>query len=229
MKPLVYILTGILMSLWISSLTLGGTIVGAVAVKGLPSPKNVAVYIEKVGENRFKPPKEAAVLDQRDMMFIPHIMPILLGAKVDFPNNDTVRHNVFSASKAKMFDLGAYLPGATKSLVFDKPGVVQLLCNIHAEMSAYILVLKNPYFAVTDKKGMFRIPNRDAMKTAKLEYPELTAGKYILKTWHEKLKSVSKEVIVPEKGDVKVFFDLTRGKPTAPYEEEAKRREGKTR
>jgi len=219
MKWLIYILAGVLMSLWTTGSASSGTIKGTVKVKGLPSPENVVVYIEKVGENRFDPPEEAAVLDQRNLTFIPHVMPILVGTRVDFPNNDNVRHNVFSPSKAKRFDLGTYSPGTTKSAVFDRPGVVVLLCNIHAEMSAYILVLKNPYFAVTDKKGGFRIPDRKAMKAAKLEYLELPPGKYLLRTWHEKLKSASKEVVVPEKGEVEVNFILTRGKPAGPYEE----------
>ena len=82
-------------------------------------------------------------------------------------------------------------------------------------MSAYTLVLKNPYFAVTDKEGKFSIPNDKAMKAAKVFEAgmELPAGKYIIKIWHEKLETVSQEVIVPEEGEVEVKLSLKRGKP----------------
>jgi plastocyanin len=75
-----------------------------------------------------------------DLLFIPHVLPVLAGTAVAFPNNDTVRHNVFSPSPAKRFNLGSYAQKVTKHVVFDKPGVVALLCNVHAEMSAYVVV-----------------------------------------------------------------------------------------
>ncbi len=216
MKRLLYLLTGTLVSFWLAGVGVAGMISGSVTVKGLPSPENVVVYIERAGKNKFIPPKESVILDQRNLTFIPHVMPVLSGTRVDFPNNDTVRHNVFSPSSVKRFDLGTYPPGATKSEVFDSVGAVNLLCSVHAEMSAYVLVLKNPYFAVTDKKGTFRIPNSEAMRAAKLQYPDLPEGVYLLKTWHEKLESASEEVFVPAKGEIQVHLSLTRGKPADP-------------
>ncbi|HIE27646.1 TPA: hypothetical protein EYP66_10195 [Candidatus Poribacteria bacterium] len=216
MRLLRLTLTAIAFILLGANLTFAGVIKGAVTVKRLRSLEDVVIFIEKVGENKFAPPEEPAILDQRNLVFIPHVMPILVGTKVDFPNNDNVRHNVFSPSKAKKFNLGTYGIGETKSMLFDKPGKISLLCNVHAEMSAFILVLKNPYFAVTDKEGKFSIPNDKAMKAAKVseKHKDLPAGKYIIRTWHEKLKNATQEVIVPEEGEVQVELSLTRGKPS---------------
>ena len=206
MRRLKFIPMAVIFILLTANLTFAGVIKGVVTVKGIRSPEDIAIFIDKVLENKFEPPKEAASLDQKNLVFVPHVMPILVGTKVNFPNNDSVKHNVFSPSKIKKFNLGTYGVGQSKSIVFDKPGKVALLCNVHAEMSAYALVLKNPYFAVTDKEGKFSIPNDKAMKAAKVseEYKELPAGKYIIKTWHQKLKTVSQEVTVPEEGEVEV-------------------------
>ena len=209
--------------LFIAGIGSAGTIVGTVEVKGVKSPENVLIYIEKVGDNEFTPPEESAAMDQKQLAFIPHVMPILVGTKVDFLNSDQVLHNVFSPSKTKEFNLGTYGAGVVKSMVFDKPGLVAILCNVHPEMSAFVLPLKNPYFAVTDKDGKFGIPNNkdnEAMKIAKVAdmYKELPAGKYTLITWHEKLKTKTIQVEVPAKGEVKVKLALTRGKSRVPYQ-----------
>lgn len=226
MRHLKFTLIAIAFILLSVNLTFAGAIKGAVTVKRLRSPEDVVIFIEKVGENKFEPPEESAILDQRNLIFIPHVMPILVGTKVDFPNNDNVQHNVFSPSKAKKFNLGTYGIGDTKSMIFDKPGVISLLCNVHAEMSSFILALKNPYFAVTDKEGKFSIPNDKVMEAAKVakKYKDLPAGKYIVKTWHERLKTVTQEVTVPEKGEVQVELSLIRGAPDKElYPEEEKK------
>jgi plastocyanin len=216
MRRLKLTLTAIAFILLSANLTFAGSINGTVTVKGLRLPEDVVIFIEKVGENKFEAPKESTVLDQKNLVFIPHVMPILIGTKVDFPNNDNVRHNVLSPSKAKKFNLGTYGSGETRSMVFDNPGVIALLCNVHAEMSAFILAVKNPYFAVTDKEGKFSIPNDKAMKAAKVseKYKDLPAGKYIVRTWHERLKTVTKEITVAEEGEVQVELSLRRGKPS---------------
>ena len=89
-------------------------------------------------------------------MFLPHVSVVTAGTLVHFPNDDTVFHNVFAYFQAKKFDLGMYPRGATKSVTFDKPGLVVLLCNVHSDMSAYIMVVDTPYYAVTDKRGQYR-------------------------------------------------------------------------
>ena len=195
-----------------------GTIKGTVKVKGLRTPENVMVYLAKAPPASGDLSKAELVMDQRNLEFIPHVLPVLVGSTVQFPNNDKVDHNIFSMSRTKKFNLGSYKPGESKTMVFDKPGIVEVRCDVHAEMASYILVMKNPYFAVTDKKGHFEIPDPDYLKQTGLEnVAGLAAGKYTVKTWHEKLKSQKKSVVVPDSGDISVTLDLTRGLPGVLY------------
>ncbi|MFQ5687424.1 MAG: carboxypeptidase regulatory-like domain-containing protein [Candidatus Scalindua sp.] len=132
-------------------------------------------------------PAEPPIMDQWNVEFIPHVLPILKGSTVDFPNTDNVRHNVYSPEPIpgthRMLSLGTYDTGVIKIIRLDKPGEIQLRCNVHKEMSAFIVVLDNPYFTLTDKNGEFTIEN-------------VSPGKYTLKTWHEKFKPVSMEITV---------------------------------
>jgi plastocyanin len=196
----------------------GANIKGAVKVKGLRTPENILVYLTKAPPGAEDLSKLKFVMDQRNLEFVPHVLPILVGATVDFPNNDKVDHNVFSMSRTKKFNLGSYTAGESKSVVFDKPGIVELRCDVHAEMAAYILVMKNPYFAVTDKQGHFEIPDSSTLKQSGLSGgKDLPPGKYFIKSWHEKLKTQKQAVIVPENGDVTIQLDLTRGTPGVLY------------
>ena len=189
-----------------------GKISGTVKTNGLRTPANVLVYLSEAPPASEDLSKAKFVMDQRNLEFIPHVLPVLVGAAVEFPNNDQVAHNVFSLSRAKQFNLGSYKAGESKTIVFDKPGIVELRCDVHAEMAAYILVLKNPYFALSDEKGRFEIPDTGYLNRIGLTgIKNLLPGKYIVKTWHEKLKTQSEEVVVPENGDVTVQLDLTRG------------------
>ena len=115
------------------------------------------------------PVKEVA---QKDLTFVPAILPIQLGTKVEFPNLDDAYHNIFSYSPAKRFDLGRYRPDERPipTQVFDKPGLVILRCDIHEHMRGLILVLNTPYFVMTDTNGHFRLNG-------------LPAGHYTLKAW----------------------------------------------
>ena len=195
-----------------------GNIKGTVKVKGLRTPENVLVYLTKAPPGAANLSKIKFVMDQRNLEFVPHVLPILVGATVDFPNNDKVNHNVFSMSRTKKFNLGSYPAGESKSVVFDKPGIVELRCDVHAEMAAYILVMKNPYFAVTDKQGHFEIPDSNILEQTGLSgLKDLAPGKYFVKTWHEKLKTQKQAVVVPENGDVAIQLDLTRGTPGVLY------------
>ncbi len=195
-----------------------GNIKGAVKVKGLRSPENILVYLSKAPAASGELSKAKIVMDQRDLEFRPHVLPILVGSTVQFPNNDKVDHNVFSMSRTKKFNFGSYKPGESHSVVFDKPGIVELRCDVHAEMAAYILVMKNPYFAVTDKQGHFEIPDSGQLKQTGLpDVKNLAPGKYFVKTWHEKLKTQKQAVIVPENGDTTIQLDLTRGTPGVLY------------
>jgi len=195
-----------------------GKIKGTVKVQGLRTPANVVVYLSKAPQMDVDLSKTNFVMDQRNLEFVPHMLPVPVGSSIVFPNNDKVNHNVFSMSRTKKFNLGSYKPGESKTVVFDKPGIVELRCDVHAEMAAYILVLKNPYFAVTDKKGNFQIPDAGYLQQAGLEgIADLPGEKYFLKTWHEKLKTQKKAITIPENGDVTVQLSLKRGVPGVLY------------
>jgi plastocyanin len=195
-----------------------GEITGTVKVKGLRTPANVLVYLAKAPPISLDLSNTKFIMDQQNLEFIPHILPVPVGATVHFPNNDKVDHNVFSMSRAKKFNLGSYKPGESKTVVFDQPGIVEMRCDVHAEMAAYILVLKNPYFAVTDKAGRFKIPDPDFLKKVGLTGANhLPAGKYFVKTWHEKVKTKKTQVVVPEIGKIDVQLNLTRGTPGVLY------------
>ena len=208
----------ILTFLHIPGQAFAGNIKGTVKVKGLRTPENILVYLTQAPPGAADLSKVKFVMDQRNLEFVPHVLPILVGATVDFPNNDKVNHNVFSMSRTKKFNLGSYPAGESKSVVFDKPGIVELRCDVHAEMAAYILVMKNPYFAVTDKQGHFEIPDSNTLEQTGLSsLKDLAPGKYFVKTWHEKLKTQKQAVVVPENGDVTIQLDLTRGTPGVLY------------
>jgi plastocyanin len=133
---------------------------------------------------------------QEGAVFSPHVLPIMVGTTVEWPNNDRIYHNVFSMSDAKQFDLGLYKGNpADKRVTFDKPGRVDVFCSIHTSMNCTVLVLENPYFAATDENGNYKIPN-------------VPPGKYKLKAWHERLPADEREIIVPTNGEVKVDFVL---------------------
>ena len=103
------------------------------------------------------PPSAPAVLDQRGLEFIPRVLPVMVGTRVAFINSDPVLHNVFSASKTKLFNLGTYATGVTRYVTFDRPGLVEVLCNVHHEMIAYIVVLPGHLFTITDDAGRYRL------------------------------------------------------------------------
>ncbi len=146
------------------------------------------VYLE--GKERGTP-MPRAVVDQRDREFKPHVMVVTVGTRVDFPNNDVVYHNVFSEYHGQKFDFGVYPRGKSKSQVFDKPGLAVLLCSIHPEMSAYVMCVDTPYFAVADKRGRFSIPS-------------VPAGEYTLRAWHETGEKDSRPVTIGAGGALEI-------------------------
>ena len=177
-----------------------GTITGNVKCKRVRYPENVVVSIEKVGNNIYPAPEKHGVIDQFNLTFVPHVLAVLKGTKIDFPNNDSVRHNVSSPPDCcQPFNLGAYDPGVVKMVEFDKTCEIPILCNIHTEMSAFVVVLDNPYFSVTGKDGVFTIEN-------------VPPGTYKLNAWHESLKTVSKEVTVEAGKTAGVDFQLRKRK-----------------
>ena len=210
---LVFVLT-----IYLPGQALAGKITGIVKVKGLRSPVDILVYVVKAPAVHEDLSKIKFTMDQQNLTFIPHILPIPVGATVDFPNNDKVNHNIFSLSRTKKFNLGSYKPGESKSVRFDKPGIVELRCDVHAEMAAYIMVLKNSYFSVTDDQGRFEIPSSKYLEQNNIKkLKDLPPGQYVLKIWHEKLKTQKQIVTVPENGDVSIEITATRGIPGVLY------------
>jgi len=176
-----------------------GDITGKITVKGARHAGDAVVYIDKIKGKQFKPPAKHAEMDQKNLTFIPHVLPVLAGTTVDFKNSDDVLHNVFSPDGcANKFNLGTWPKDEVRSYAFKNPGCVPvLLCNVHPEMEAFVIVLDTPYWAVSDKKGNFTIK-------------DVPAGKYTLKIWHEKLKGKPVQVTVPDSGEVQVNFFLKR-------------------
>lgn len=156
---------------------LASDIEGQIMVKNARDNRDAVVYIDKIAGKTFPVPSTPVPLDQVNLTFMPHVLPVLAGTTVAFPNSDEIRHNVFSPSPIR-FNLGTYAQKTTKYYRFDKPGIATLLCNVHAEMSAYVVVTETPYFAVTSKDGKFTLK-------------DVPAGKYTLKVWHEKAKATS--------------------------------------
>ncbi len=157
------------------------------------------VYLETAPRAAFDQREEPrARLDQRNEAFVPHVLAIVAGTTVDFPNNDTTYHNVFSLSTTKSFDLGRYAVGRSKSVKFDRPGIVRVFCDIHSHMSAFILVFTHRHFAVTDDDGRYRLDN-------------VPPGTYTVMAWNESAPSESRRVTVAESGgDVEANFALGR-------------------
>lgn len=149
---------------------------------GLPSTNVVTVETKKVA--------------QQGAVFLPHVMPVLVGTTIEWPNDDDIYHNVFSMSDAKRFDLGLYKGNPpNKRVTFDQPGRVDVFCSIHENMHCIILVLENPYFATTDEDGHYRIS-------------DVPPGTYKLRAWHERLPAEEREITVPTNGEVKMDFVL---------------------
>jgi plastocyanin len=135
-----------------------------------------------------------ARMDQRNETFLPHVLAVDTGAVVDFPNNDGTYHNVFSLSKAKRFDLGRYARGKSKSVRFDRPGIVRVFCDIHSHMSAFVLVFSHPFYATSDEDGRYRIDG-------------IPPGTYTVSAWYEGAVRDTRTVAIPPQGGP-VDFDF---------------------
>jgi plastocyanin len=165
--------------------SLAGDLKGKVAVQGVKSRENIAVYVDAIAGQNFPAPTQPVVVDQKNLKFSPHVVVVLKGTTVDFLNSDPVGHNVYwpsiGGNKKLAHNLGTWPKGEKKSFQFNDLGVAPLLCNVHPEMSGYVVVVSTPYFAVTDKEGDFEIKG-------------LPAGTYTLKTWSEEGKPTTQTV-----------------------------------
>jgi plastocyanin len=154
-------------------------------------PVGAVVWLESLdGKPRLKPGN--FTMTQKDKRFDPHVLVVPLGSTVAFPNLDPFFHNVFSLFDGRRFDLGLYEAGASRTVTFPRPGVCYIFCNIHPEMSAVVVAVDTPYFAVAGPKGNFSI---DAVP----------AGRYRLTVWHQRGKAsnpseIPVEIQVPATG-----------------------------
>jgi len=159
------------------------------------------VYVDTIAGKTFPAPSEHPVMDQKGLMFQPHILVVQVGATIEFLNSDKVAHNVFWPSlmqgtkKLPGKNLGTWPTGEKRPFKFDQAGVAALLCNVHPEMSGYIVVSPTPYFAKTDKSGEYKIEN-------------IPDGQYTVVAWHEGAKNSSKSV--PVAGDTKADFTVSK-------------------
>jgi plastocyanin len=169
---------------------------------------NVIVYMGSAGAGAALGAKASGAatretMAQRDEAFDPHVLAVLRGTTVDFPNGDDVFHNVFSLSSAKAFDLGRYPQGSSRPVKFDKPGRVDVFCHIHSDMSAIVLVLENPYFTSPDAKGHFAIDS-------------VPPGDYTVIGWHQRIKPVQQRVRVVAGQTARTVFTIPLPAPDAP-------------
>ncbi len=169
---------------------------GSAASRDTGDRRRSVVYLEAAPRRAFDqtdPPR--AVMDQRNETFVPHLLAITTGTTVDFPNSDRIYHNVFSLSKTRTFDLGRYAVGRSRSIRFDRPGIVRVFCDIHSHMSAFILVFNHPFFVITDTDGRYRIDN-------------VPSGNYSVIAWNEGVASDPKPVAVADGATAELEFVL---------------------
>ena len=162
--------------------------------------RDFIVYIDQPMEDVVPPQQRNEVVKttQKDANFDPHVLPVVVGTTVRWPNEDDIFHNVYSTSDAKEFDLGYYKKDKVPEVRFDKVGKIDVFCAIHSKMHCIILVLPNPFFAHADERGHFTIQN-------------VPAGTYKLKAWHERFPSKTIDVTVPATGETKVDLALSLG------------------
>ena len=157
-----------------------------------PQAGNVVVWLSPNDDPALAPARlPHARLTQRNKSFDPHLLVIPVGSVVEFPNHDPFFHNVFSLFEGKRFDLGLYEAGSTRQVTFSKPGISFIFCNIHAEMSAVVMALDTPYYAVSNRHGDVVIPN-------------VPAGQYTQRVWYEDalpetLNAMTRQITVSER------------------------------
>ncbi|MEJ2009375.1 MAG: plastocyanin/azurin family copper-binding protein, partial [Acidobacteriota bacterium] len=144
-----------------TAISLAGELKGHVTASGIRSAANIAVYIGAISGKTFTPPTKHVIMDQKNLEFVPHVLVVLKGTTVDFVNSDSTLHNVFwpelGGNRKLARNLGTWPKGQHKSFTFNNLGAAPLLCHVHPEMSAYLVVVPTPYFAVTNAQGDYLI------------------------------------------------------------------------
>ena len=172
-----------------------GNIQGYVTSFGNKGAINTLIFIEDLTGD-FEPPEEHSTINQVNTEFVPRMLPVLKGTVVDFANSDAGWHNVYSPEQSvTTFNLGTYPPGESRSMKFENIGVAPISCSMHSEMRTYVIVLGNPYFAVTDAVGKYTIS-------------DVPTGEYTLRVWHEKWSSDKQKVTIEDGKTVAIDFEL---------------------
>jgi len=157
------------------------------------------VYLEAIPGKTFPTPTKTFIMDQKSRTFVPHVLAVPVGTTVEFLNSDNLSHNIYwpsiDGNKKLGHNMGTWPVGQKRAFKFDTPGIVPLLCNVHAEMSGYIIVTPTPFFAETEASGAYRIAG-------------VPNGSYTVTAWHEGLKVASSRVTVS--GDATLDFNLTK-------------------
>lgn len=174
-----------------------GDLHGKVTCKGVRDSRDAVVYVAAIPGKTFPAPKEHAKINQENLVFSPHVLPVLVGTTVDFHNSDAVLHNVYSPDAcADKFNLGTWPKGQIRSYTFTKEcEAATLLCKVHPEMEGFVVAVPTPYFAVTKPDGSFRIA-------------DVPDGSYTVKVWHPKLKAAQKAVTVA--GATAADFEISK-------------------
>lgn len=183
-----------------------GSLHGTLLLDGKPiNGLGLVVLWPKAGKVAKRVPK-FRVIEQRNKTFAPHLMAVPVGSTVAFPNFDSIYHNVFSVSQPSRFDLGMYKGGDMRQMVFDKPGIIRLGCNIHANMSAYLVVVDAPYYVTSEADGGF-------------SFRSLKPGKYKVQAWSEQSAEPLVTELTIKVGDNQSSLDLKGGARQGPSED----------
>jgi plastocyanin len=178
----------------------------------MTNASKAVIWLTPIGATVDPPRQETSQIPQlvqKNKSFQPSLLVIPVGGKVEFPNHDPFFHNVFSLFEGKRFDLGLYESGTTRFVQFDKPGVSFIFCNIHEQMSAVVITLATPYYAISDARGDVTIPN-------------VPPGRYVLQVFHssvapDALRAMNREVTIAP-GDTSLgTFTLTETDVTAAH------------
>jgi len=177
---------------------------GTVSGGGPLGPGGAVIWLKRAnGETPRPAPARGKVISQRGKMFVPHVLVVPVGTRVAFRNDDPIFHNIFSLSKPNEFDTGLYKQGATYTETFRHPGAVQLLCNIHASMFGFVVVVDSPYYAESDASGAFNMKG-------------VPPGEYELQVWHEAAAKPTVEHLTVGAGGVRGLALRVAGDKRAP-------------
>ena len=166
--------------------------------KTVQDKEAVVIWLE--GQDEPKPPETAITISQRNLRFSPAFVVAVKGQKVDMPNNDDVAHNVYSFTGMNQFNLGIYPKGESRSVVFEKTGIVDVFCSIHHNMHARVFVVPTRYFA-------------NVLPGQSFDINQVPPGKYVLKVWHERSRMLEKAIVVPRTGVVSETLVLENSSP----------------